>query len=54
MVIKKSCLDKLGGYPEKKGMEDWELWNRAINEGYKFYQIQERLYIYRLNTSNIR
>jgi glycosyltransferase involved in cell wall biosynthesis len=54
MMIKKRCLDELGGYRNIKGMEDWDLWKRAIEMGFKFYQIQERLYIYRIGTSNIR
>jgi glycosyltransferase involved in cell wall biosynthesis len=54
MLIKKKCLDKLNGYYDVKGMEDWDLWKRAINKGFKFHQIQERLYIYRLGTSIAR
>lgn len=51
MLIKKECLDKLGGYKNVKGSEDWDLWKRAIDYGYKFHQIQERLYIWTYNTS---
>jgi glycosyltransferase involved in cell wall biosynthesis len=51
MLVRKNALLELGGYRDIKGMEDWDLWQRAINNGYKFYQIPERLYIYRLNTS---
>jgi glycosyltransferase involved in cell wall biosynthesis len=54
MLIKKSSISELDGYQDIKGMEDWDLWKRAINSGYKFYQIPERLYIYRLNTSVTR
>lgn len=54
MMIKMDCLKKLGNYKNIKGMEDWDLWKRAISNGYKFYQIQERLYVYRLNTSIAR
>jgi glycosyltransferase involved in cell wall biosynthesis len=54
MLVRKNALLELGGYRDIKGMEDWDLWQRAINNGYKFYQIPERLYIYRLNTSIIR
>ena len=54
MLVRKSALLELGGYRDIKGMEDWDLWQRAINNGYKFYQIPKRLYIYRLNTSIIR
>lgn len=54
MMIKKRCLDDLGGYKNIKGMEDWDLWKRAIEMGFKFHQIQERLYIYSIGTSNVR
>ena len=51
MMIKKQALDKLNGYNNVIGMEDWDLWQRAFNEGYKFKQLPERLYVYTLNTS---
>lgn len=54
MMIKKTCLDELGGYRNIKGTEDWDLWKRAIEKGFKFHQLQERLYIYRIGTSTIR
>lgn len=54
MIVRKECFDFLGGYQNKKGWEDWDLWQRAISHGYKFYQLQDRLYIYRLGTSTIR
>jgi glycosyltransferase involved in cell wall biosynthesis len=54
MMIKKSCILELGGYRNVKGMEDWDLWKRAIINGYKFYQLPKRLYVYRLNTSVTR
>lgn len=54
MMVKKTCLDGLGGYRDVKGVEDWDLWKRAIEMGFKFYQLQDRLYIYRIGTSTIR
>jgi glycosyltransferase involved in cell wall biosynthesis len=54
MMIKKSALDTLGGYNDVKGMEDWDLWKRAIKSGYKFAQISDRLYVYTLHTSVAR
>ena len=53
-LIRKKCLDELKGYNDIRGMEDWDLWKRAMSKGYKFYQIPERLYLYRTNTSVIR
>lgn len=54
MMIKTECLKKLNGYNNVKGMEDWDLWKRAINTGYKFGQISDRLYVYTLHTSVAR
>ena len=36
---------------EKRMWEDWDLWRRAIQSGYKFYNIPERLYYWSVNTS---
>jgi glycosyltransferase involved in cell wall biosynthesis len=54
MMIKKTALDQLNGYDNVKGKEDWDLWQRAINNGFKFKQLPERLYVYTLNTSIAR
>lgn len=54
MLIRKKCLDNLDGYKNIRGYEDWDLWKRAMDKGYKFYQIPERLYLYRVGTSNVR
>jgi glycosyltransferase involved in cell wall biosynthesis len=54
MMINKKVLNNLNGYNNIKGMEDWDLWKRAINEGYTFKQLPERLYVYTLNTSVAR
>jgi glycosyltransferase involved in cell wall biosynthesis len=54
MMIKMESLKLLNFYRNITGMEDWDLWKRAVEHGYKFYQIQERLYVYRLNTSVTR
>jgi glycosyltransferase involved in cell wall biosynthesis len=51
MMIRKSCLDELGGYVDVKGMEDWDLWKRALKRGYRFHQLQDRLYVYTIGSS---
>jgi glycosyltransferase EpsE len=54
MAAKRSVLEALGGYNTDRrflGREDWELWQRAFQAGYKFFNIPERLYCYRLGTS---
>ena len=54
MLIRKSCLDELGGYNNIKGAEDYDLWKRAMTKGYRFYQIQERLYVYTIGSGVAR
>lgn len=61
MFKKKAFLD-LGGYNEahkpgniwdkygKPMWEDWDLWKRAIQNGFRFYNIPERLYYWSVNT----
>lgn len=54
MMIRKIAIDSLGGYSTNKsllGREDWDLWVRAAQGGFKFMKVPERLYIYSLGTS---
>jgi glycosyltransferase EpsE len=51
MIIKKKCLNELGGYQNIKGVEDWDLWKRGMLNGFIFHQLQDKLYIYRKDTS---
>jgi len=54
MMIRRVAMESLGGYSTDKvwlGQEDWELWTRAVNAGFKFTKVPERLYIYSLGTS---
>jgi glycosyltransferase involved in cell wall biosynthesis len=51
MLVKKDCLNKLGGYQDIRGMEDWDLWKRGILNNFIFHQLQDKLYIYRKGTS---
>lgn len=54
MMIRKLAIDTLRGYSTDKvllGREDWELWVRAANAGFRFGKVPERLYQYTLGTS---
>ena len=54
MMIRKIALDTMGGYSTDKlvlGREDWELWRRAMQQGFRFGKVPERLYIYSMGTS---
>ena len=62
IMLKKKAFLELGGYNEanKPGdiwdeygqpmWEDWDLWKRAIQKGYRFYNIPERLYYWSVDT----
>jgi glycosyltransferase involved in cell wall biosynthesis len=51
MIIKREVLKRLNGYRNVKGQEDYDLWKRAMNYGYRFHQYPERLYIWTRDTS---
>lgn len=56
-MIKRSAIEVLGGYNTDRkvlGMEDWDLWKSAFIAGYKFHNIPERLYCYRLGSGVAR
>lgn len=53
-LIRRSCITELGGYNQSLGSEDWDLWKRAITKGFIFHQLPERLYKYRIGTSQPR
>ena len=62
IMFKREAFVSLGGYNEKykpgeywpeyesKMWEDWDLWKRAIQNGYCFYNIPERLYYWSTST----
>lgn len=54
VLIRKSIFDKLSGYSDNKGREDYDLWLHALAYGFKFYKIPERLYYWSHGTSVAR
>lgn len=51
----KKVLLKVGNYSRKYlHVEDQELFLRMINKGYKMYNIQESLYLYRVSKDNLK
>ena len=47
-LIRKDCLDKVGGFNETLlHCEDYELWLRISYEGYQFYYLDKVLALYR-------
>jgi glycosyltransferase involved in cell wall biosynthesis len=51
MLVRKECINKLNGYQDVRGMEDWDLWKRGISSNFIFHQLKNKLYIYRRGTS---
>jgi glycosyltransferase involved in cell wall biosynthesis len=54
MMIRRIALDSLGGYRTGHrylGWEDYDLWQRAVENNFIFSNVPERLYIYTLETS---
>ncbi len=49
VIMKKSMLEKAGGYLDWFYAEDWYLWIRMYLSGAKFYNIQENLMRIRVN-----
>ncbi len=56
-MMRKSVLEELGGYdisPEKERIEDYDLWIRMYDAGYKAYNLQEVLYSMRDDRNAIK
>lgn len=54
MMIRSVAIQSLNGYNTSRdflGREDWELWRRAVDAGFTFMKVPERLYVYSLGTS---
>ena len=49
-LVQRSAFDALRGFTEDAGVghEDWELWARAVLQGYKLQVVPEALYWYRI------
>jgi glycosyltransferase involved in cell wall biosynthesis len=54
MLIMRNAIEKLGGYRDIRGVEDMDLWIRAINAGYRFAKMPIRAYIYSMGTGVTR
>jgi GT2 family glycosyltransferase len=55
-VIRRALLEELGGwreYPGKAGLEDWELWLRALDAGARFRCIRQIKWTYRFHGRNL-
>lgn len=51
VMFKYSAVKALGGYRDVRYAEDWDLWFRSIQVGYKWYIIQKRMYYYSVGSS---
>ncbi|MEZ8079770.1 glycosyltransferase [Enterovibrio norvegicus] len=53
VMFRKSNVDDVGGYLDWYHNEDYYLWLRMLNAGYKFYNISEPLVYFRLSQGTI-
>ncbi|AYJ79914.1 glycosyltransferase [Aliarcobacter cryaerophilus] len=55
IIYKKSTILKVGGYMNGKVSEDYDLWLRLMRDKkIKFYNMQEKLTLYRIHTNQAR
>lgn len=54
VMMKKSIIEKCGGYIGLKRKEDFDLFSRIITAGYYVRNINKSLYLYRANDSNYK
>jgi glycosyltransferase involved in cell wall biosynthesis len=53
-MIRKDLLDMMNGFDERyRLLEDWPLWIKITNAGYKIYYIDKPLVYYRLHENNV-
>lgn len=52
VMYKKSKIKKLGGYPNLRRKEDFDLFSRVINSGAYVRNVNKSLYLYRANDAN--
>lgn len=55
-MMRKSMFDAIGGFDEDRELiafEDWELWIRAGEAGYKFHFVNEILFDYRITNHSL-
>lgn len=56
-MIRKKCLEEVGGYSELKNtlrVEDIDLWIRLLEKGYRFWVLSKPLYRWRFNYDTIK
>ena len=50
MVMRRDSVMMLGGYREIRGAEDYDLWMRALNYGFRMENVDEALLRYRISS----
>ncbi len=48
-MIRRSALDAVGGYDERRFVEDYDMWLKLAAQGYEFHYVDEALVRYRLS-----
>ncbi|MBK8340773.1 MAG: glycosyltransferase [Flavobacteriales bacterium] len=54
-VVRRDALEALGGFDEamRDGYEDWELWIRMMQAGYRFVHLEGALFHYRVRSGSL-
>lgn len=53
VIMRKSVIDKLGGYRNFRAAQDYDLWLRVLSAGYKIHIMEEQLLRYRIRKDGI-
>ena len=54
VVMRRDVIEKLGGYQEQTGCEDYCLWLRAVENGFELANLPQILLQYRLSANQIK
>lgn len=54
VIMRKDVIEKLGGYLEQVGCEDYYMWLRAVENGFELANLPETLLHYRLSANQIK
>lgn len=54
VIMRKNVIEKLGGYQEQVGCEDYYMWLRVVENGFELTNLPETLLRYRLSANQIK
>ncbi len=54
VLMKKSTIESIGGYPSLQYLEDYFLWAKLIVKGARFHNIEKALHLYRFDAGTLK